>query len=180
MMHAKYRMVDRRESQLWGRASKQAKADQGVLPALTVLVAGVRQAINNQEHTKDERFDAIVDLVHRYDAGDLKPLSIAARQRALLVNQIRQIRPLLKSLIGLDLQVDDASQWPALIGALKDAYARSADGLTKTMAPPKSPVWITLLEDPNANPRNAAEVQILWELRQALRRVNTDNYLISW
>jgi hypothetical protein len=27
-----------------------------------------------------------------------------------------------------------------------------------------------LLEDPNANPRNAAEVQILWELRQALRR----------
>jgi hypothetical protein len=87
------RMVDRRVSQLWGRASKQAKADQGALPALTVLVTGVRQAINNQEHTKDERFDAIVDLVHRYDAGDLKPVSIAARQRALLVNQIRQIRP---------------------------------------------------------------------------------------
>lgn len=87
------RMVDRRVSDLWGRASKQAKADQGVLPALTVLVTGVRQAINNQEHTKDERFDAIVDLVHRYDAGDLKPVSIAARQRALLVNQIRQIRP---------------------------------------------------------------------------------------
>ena len=164
------RMVDRRVSQLWGRASKQAKADQGALPALTVLVAGVRQAINNREHTKDERFDAIVDLVQRYDAGDLKPLSIAARQRALLVNQIRQIRPLLKSLVGLDLQADDASQWPTLIGAWKDAYARGADGLTKTMAPPKSQVWTMLLEDPNANPRNAAEVQILWELRQALRR----------
>lgn len=79
-----------------------------------MLVAGVRQAINNQEHTKDERFDAVVDLVHRYDAGDLKPLSIAARQRALLVNQIRQIRSLLKSLVGLDLQADDASQWGCL------------------------------------------------------------------
>src|SRR5450631_423740 len=34
------RMVDRRVSQLWGRASKKAKTDQGALPALTVLVAG--------------------------------------------------------------------------------------------------------------------------------------------
>jgi hypothetical protein len=45
------------------------------LPALTVLVAGIRQAINNQEQSKDVRFDAIVDLMRRYDAGDLKPLS---------------------------------------------------------------------------------------------------------
>lgn len=35
------RMVDRRVSQLWGRAIKQAKADQGALPALTVLLAGL-------------------------------------------------------------------------------------------------------------------------------------------
>jgi hypothetical protein len=69
------RMVDRRVSQLWGRASKKAKTDQGALPALTVLVAGIRQAINNQEQSKDVRFDAIVDLMRRYDAGDLKPLS---------------------------------------------------------------------------------------------------------
>ena len=164
------RMVDRRVSQLWGRASKKAKMDQGALPALTVLVAGIRQAINNQEQSKDVRLDAIVDLMHRYDAGELKPLSIAARQRALLVKQIQQIRPLLKSLVGLDLKADEASQWPALIVAWKDAYARGVDGLTKTMAPPKSQAWTTLLEEPNTNPRNAAEVQLLWELRQALRR----------
>lgn len=87
-------------SQLWGRASKKAKADQGALPALPVLLAGIRQAIG--EKTKDARFETIVDLVRRYDAGDLKPVSIAARQRALLVKQIHQIRPLLKSLVGLD------------------------------------------------------------------------------
>jgi hypothetical protein len=57
-----------------------------------------------------------------------------------------------------------------LIAGWKDAYARGADGLTEAMAPPESPAWATLLEDPNASPRNAAEVQLLWELRQALRR----------
>ena len=164
------RMVDRRVSQLWGRASKKAKADQGALPALTVLLAGVRQAIREEEKSKDARFDAIVDLVRRYDAGDLKPVSIAARQRALLVKQIQQIRPLLKSLVGLYLKADDASQWPALIAGWKDAYAWGVDSLTKAMTPPESPAWKTLLEDPNASPRNAAEVQLRWELRQALRR----------
>ena len=77
------RMVDRRVSQVWGRASKKAKADQGALPALTVLLAGVREAINNQKQSKSVRFDAIVELVRRYDEGELKPLSVAARQRAL-------------------------------------------------------------------------------------------------
>jgi TnpA family transposase len=164
------RMVDRRVSQLWGRASKKAKADQGALPALTVLLAGVRQAIGEKDKSKDARFDAIVDLVRRYDEGDLKPASIAARQRALLVKQIQQIRPLLKSLVGLDLKADDASEWPALIAGWKEAYARGIDGLTKAMTPPESPIWTTLREDPNTSPRNAAEVQLLWELRQALRR----------
>ncbi len=165
------KMVDRRVSQLWGRASKQAKADQGALPALTVLLAGLRQTIKAQGQTKEQRFDTIVDLVDRYDAGDLKPQSIAARQRAILVAEIRQIRPLLKSLIGLDLHADEPSHWPALIAAWKDAYERGTDQLTVPMAPPKSPAWATLaLDEPNANKRNAAEVQLLWELRQALRR----------
>jgi Domain of unknown function (DUF4158) len=132
------RMVDRRVSQLWGRASKKAKADQGALPALTVLLAGVRQAIGEGDKSKDARFDAIVDLVRHYDAGDLKPQSIAARQRALLVKQVKQIRSLLKSLVGLDLKADDASQWPALIAGWKAAYARGVDGLTKAMTPPES------------------------------------------
>ncbi len=165
------KMVDRRVSQLWGRASKQAKADQGALPALTILLAGLRQSINAEYQTKEQRFDAIAELVNRYDAGDLKPQSIAARQRAILVAEIRQIRPLLKTLIGLDLHADEPSHWPALIAAWKEAYERGTDQLTVPMAPPKSPAWTTLaLDEPNANKRSAAEVQLLWELRQALRR----------
>ena len=77
------RMVDRRVSTLWGQASKQAKADQGALPALTVLLAELRQAIAGTAKTKAQRFDVIVKLVDRYAAGDLQPQSIAARQRAL-------------------------------------------------------------------------------------------------
>src|SRR5258708_7049870 len=86
------RMVDRRVSQLWGRASKQAKTDQGALPALAVLLAGLRQTIKREDQTKEQRFDAIVNLVNRYDAGDMKPQTIAARQRAVLVEEIRKIR----------------------------------------------------------------------------------------
>jgi hypothetical protein len=111
------RMADRQVSRLWGRASTQAKSDTGALPALTVLLAGLRQTINDTKQPKDKRFDAIVELVRRYDAGELKPQSVAARQRALLVNENRQIRPILKSVVGLDLRVDGASPWPTLITA---------------------------------------------------------------
>ena len=164
------RMVDRRVSKLWGHASERAKADQGALPALNVLLAEMRLAIKEERQSKAKRFDAIVELVRRYDAGELKPQSIAARQRAILVAEIKQIRPLLKSLVGLDLHGEESSHWPALIAAWKDAYQQGADGLTTAMAPPKSPTWEQLLEDTNANERNTAEVQLLWELRQALRR----------
>ncbi len=165
------RMVDRRVSQLWGRASKQAKADQGALPALTVLLAGMRETIASEGQTKEKRFDAIVKFIERYDAGELKPQSIAARQRAILVEEIRQIRPLLKSLVGLDLLADEASHWPALIAAWKDAYERGIDGLTTPMAPPKTQAWKSVaIDEPEANQRHAAEAQLLWELRQALRR----------
>ncbi|MGH8335962.1 MAG: DUF4158 domain-containing protein, partial [Gammaproteobacteria bacterium] len=164
------RMVDRRVSQLWGRASKQAKADQGALPALTVLLAGLRETIASETQTKEKRYDAIVKLVEQYDAGELKPQSIAARQRAILVEEIRQIRPMLKSLVGLDLQADQPSHWPALISAWKEAYEKGTDPLTPQMAPPKSQAWKSLaLKEPEASQRNAAEAQLLWELRQALR-----------
>ena len=164
------RMVDRRVSQLWGRASQQAKADQGALPTLTVLLAGLRESIASERQTKAQRFDAIVKLIERYDAGELKPQSIAARQRTILVEEIQQIRPLLKSLVGLDLHADEASHWPALISAWKDAYERGSAGLTTPMAPPKSQAWKSLaLDEPAANQRHAAEAQLLWELRQALR-----------
>jgi TnpA family transposase len=164
------RMVDRRVSRIWGQASNRAKEDQGALPALQVLLAQVRQAINKKSHTKAKRFDAITELVRRYDAGEMKPPSIAARQRAILVAEIRQIRPLLKSLVGLDLQGDDDSHWPALIGAWKEAFQQGQAGLTSEMAPPKSPSWEQLRKESNANERNTAEVQLLWELRQGLRR----------
>ena len=164
------RMVDRRVSRLWGKASERAKTDQGALPALEVLLAEMRQAIKEEDQSKEKRFDAIVDLVRRYDAGELKPQSIAARQRAILVAEIRQIRPLLKSLVGLDLHGDEPSHWPALIAAWKDAYRQGAEGLTAAMAPPKLPTWDPMREDSTVNERNTAEVQLLWELRQALRR----------
>jgi hypothetical protein len=152
-------------------STTQAKSDQGALPALTVLLAGLRQTIEDKKTPKAKRFDAIVELVRRYDAGELKPQSVAARQRALLVNENRQIRPILRSLVGLDLQADGASTWPTLIEAWKDAFRRGTSELTPQMAPPKSQVWTTLLqEDPNANHRHAAEVQLLWELRQGLRQ----------
>jgi len=163
------RMVDRRVSRLWGQASKRAKADQGALPALQVLPSQVRQTINKKSQTKSKRFDAIAELVRRYDAGEMKPPSIAARQRAILVAEIRQIRPLMKGLVGLDLHGDDPSHWPALITAWKDAFQHGKEGLTTAMAPPKSGVWEQLREESNANPRTTAEVQLLWELRQALR-----------
>ena len=134
-------------------------------------LAELRQAIAGTAKTKAQRFDVIVKLVDRYDAGDLQPQSFAARQRALLVKEIRQIRPLLKSLVGLDLHADDASHWPALIAAWKEAYDKDTDQLTPAMAPPKSKAWKSLAEaKPEANKRNAAEAQLLWELRQALRR----------
>jgi hypothetical protein len=88
------RMVDRRVSRRWGKASERAKTDQGALPALEVLLAEMRQAIKEEDQSKEKRFDAIVNLVRRYDAGELKPQSIAARQRTILVAEIRQIRPL--------------------------------------------------------------------------------------
>ena len=165
------RMADRQISRLWGRASQQATADRGALPALNVLLAELRQTIKEERQSKARRFDAIVDLVRRYDAGDLKPLSVAARQRTILVGQIRQIRPLVKNLVGLDLHAEEPSHWPALIGAWKDAYKQGTVGLTTEMAPPKSQAWTTLAQiEPNTNQRSAAEVQLLWELRQALRR----------
>src|SRR5580658_9560765 len=107
-------------------STTQAKSDQGALPALTVLLAGLRQTIEDKKTPKAKRFDAIVELVRRYDAGELKPQSIAARQRAILVAEIRQIRPILKSLVGLDLHSEEPSHWPALIAAWKDAYQQGA------------------------------------------------------
>ncbi len=38
------------------------------------------------------------------------------------------------------------------------------------MVPPKSGAWDQLREESNASPHSTAEVQLLWELRQALRR----------
>jgi DNA-binding NtrC family response regulator len=56
-------------------------------------LAEMRQAIKEPRQSKAKRFDAIVELVRRYDAGELKPQSIAARQRAILAAE-KQIRPL--------------------------------------------------------------------------------------
>src|SRR5260370_40566725 len=87
------------------------------------------------------------------------------------MEEMRPIRPILKSLVGLDLHAEDRSHCPKLIDAWKGAFQQGTAGLPPEMAPPKSQAWITLAQgDPNTNGRNAAQVQLLWELRQALRR----------
>ncbi len=68
------KVADRQVSRLRGRASKQAIADRSALPALNVLLTGMRKAIKDEKHTKAERFDAIAGLVHRYDTGERQPI----------------------------------------------------------------------------------------------------------
>ena len=107
---------------------------------------------------------ATFDVTHR-------PRKVAGRQRQILIGQIGQIRPLVEMLLDLDMRADRADWWPPLLRAWRQAYLCPWLPLTIETCPPTSRGWSKLLADPDPRrARNAAEAQLLWEIRQALRR----------
>ena len=58
-----------------------------------------------------------------------------------------------------------------LIEAWRLTFGLELSGMSEEMCPPKSRAWTTLAVDlKSLKARQAAEVQMLWEIRQALRR----------
>ena len=165
------RLLDRRVARLWGRASEEARRTREEGSATNLFVDGVRSALATASASPEERIATITSLLADLDAGRLKPKSIAARQRDILVGQIAQIRPLLKAYLALDLRSREADRWPVLIQAWRLTFRLELSGMSEEMCPPKSRAWAVLSVDRNSlRARQAAEAQILWEIRQALRR----------
>ena len=98
------RLIDRRVARLWGRASEEARRTREEGSATNLFVDRVRSALATASASTEERIATITSLLADLDAGRLKPKSIAARQRDILIGQIAQIRPLLKSYLALDLR----------------------------------------------------------------------------
>jgi hypothetical protein len=165
------RLLDRRVARLWGRASEEARQTREEGSATNQFVDGVRAALATASASSDERIATIASLLADLDAGRLKPKSIAARQREILAGQIAQIRPLLKTYLALDLRSREADRWPVLIQAWRLTFRLELSGMSEEMCPPKSRAWAILSVDRNSiGARQAAEAQLLWEIRQALRR----------
>jgi TnpA family transposase len=165
------RLVDRRVARLWGLASEEARRTREAGSATNMFADGVRSALASASGSAEERIATITSLLADLDAGRLKPKSIAARQRDILVSQIAQIRPLLKAYLALDLRSREADRWSVLIKEWRQTFELELSGLSADMCPPKSRAWAALAVDRNSlRARQAAEAQILWEIRQALRR----------
>jgi hypothetical protein len=98
------RLIDRRVARLWGRASEEARRTREEGSATNLFVDGIRSALAAASASTEERIATITSLLADLDGGRLKPKSIAARQRDILIGQIAQIRPLLKSYLALDLR----------------------------------------------------------------------------
>ena len=165
------RLLDRRVARLWGRASEEARRTREEGSATNLFIDVVRSTLATGTASSEERIATITSLLADLDAGRLKPKSIAARQREILVRQIAQIRPLLKAYLALDLRSREADRWPVLIQAWRLTFRLELSGMSEEMCPPKSRAWAVLSGDRNSlGARQAAEAQILWEIRQALRR----------
>jgi TnpA family transposase len=165
------RLLDRRVARLWGRASEEARRTREQGSATNLFVDGIRSALATASGSSEERLSAITSLLADLDAGRLKPKSIAARQRDILVGQIAQIRPLLKAYLALDLRSRETDRWTVLIKEWRQTFALELSGLSEAMCPPKSRAWAALAADRNSlKARQAAEAQTLWEIRQSLRR----------
>ncbi len=165
------RLLDRRVARLWGRASEEARRTREEGSATNLFIDVVRSTLATASASSEERIATITSLLADLDAGRLKPKSIAARQREILVRQIAQIRPLLKAYLALDLRSREADRWPVLIQAWRLTFRLELSGMSEEMCPPKSRAWAVLSVDRNSlGARQAAEAQILWEIRQALRR----------
>jgi hypothetical protein len=164
------RLIDRRVARLWARASEEAKQKRGTGTTAEVFVVGVRDALS-EKNTADQQIFAIKALLSELDTGKLKRPSLASLQRDILIGQTAQIRPLVKTLLALDLCSAQADHWPLLIEAWREFYRLELSGLTDRMCPPKSRAWAAFAKDCDSlRTRQAAEAQILWEIRQALRR----------
>jgi TnpA family transposase len=165
------RLLDRRVARLWGRASEEARRTRKEGSASNLFVDAVRSALATASESFDERIATITSLLADLDAGRLKPKTIAARQRDILVGQIAQIRPLLKAYLALDLRSREADRWADLIEAWRLTFRLELSGMSEEMCPPKSRAWAALSVDlKSLKARQAAEAQMLWEIRQALRR----------
>ena len=164
------RLIDRCVARLWGRASEEARRTREEGSATNRFVDSVRSALATASASTEERLATITSLLADLDAGRLRPKSIAARQRDILIGQIAQIRPLLKSYLALDLRSRE-DRWPVLIKAWRQTFDLELSGMSEEMCPPTSRAWAALAADRNSlRVRQAAEVQMLWEMRQALRR----------
>ena len=164
-------MADRRVMQLWRRAAEKARLE-GKTSSADVFVESVRSIVAGETDPNRavDQLNKIKALLGQYDEGRLKAPCVAARQREVLVAQARQIRPLLKMLLALDLRREELKDFPVDLDAWRAAYEEETPWLTEDLARPQSRAWSGLLEDPN--PKRAfcaAEALFLWELRQALR-----------
>jgi Domain of unknown function (DUF4158) len=109
------RLIDRRVSQLWRRASEEARRRRGESSAADAFVIGVGQILAGVDIPMAQRMGAIESLLGQLDSGALRAPCLAARQREVLVTQSAQVRPLVKMLLALDLRSDPPSPWPSLL-----------------------------------------------------------------
>jgi hypothetical protein len=164
-------LIDRRVSQLWRRASDEARRRRGESTAAEAFVAEVRQVLAGVDVPPAGRLGAVETLLGRLDSGQLRAPCLAARQREVLVGQSTQIRPLIKMLLALDLRSDESERWPALLDTWRVAHDKELDYVTERMCTLPSRAWALLCDHPDGVLAfHAAEAQLLWELRQALRR----------
>src|ERR1017187_253322 len=147
----------RRLSELAGNAATAVERD-----ALEVIERDIPMS---------QRMGAIESLLGQLDSGALRAPCLAARQREVLVTQSAQGRPLVKMLLALDLRSEPPSPWPSLLDTWSLAYHREFDYVAERMCPVKSRAWAQLCHDADGvRTFHAAEAQLLWELRQGLRR----------
>jgi len=161
------RLIDRRVSQLWRRASEEARRRRSESSSAEAFVTEVRQVLAGADVPVAERLGAIEVLLRRLDTGTLRAPCLAVRQREVLVGHCAQIRPLVKMLLSLDLRSDESERWRVLLDAWRLAYHRDLDYVTEQMCPPRSRAWALLREHPvSVLAHHAAEAQLLWEIRQ--------------
>jgi hypothetical protein len=131
----------------------------------------VRHVLAGVDAPAAERLGAVEALLDRLDKGQPKAPCLAARQREILAGQSAQIRPLIGMLLALDLRSDEPARWHALLDTWRVAYYREFDYVSEQLCTLQSRAWAQLCQHPDGVLAfHAAEAQLLWEVRQALRR----------
>ncbi len=100
---------------------------------------------------------------------DLFP-SRAAAVRWKLNDKARQVRPLLKALLGLPFEGEEGSSLIPALSQLRDVYERQRHSLPRDVDVSFAPRWAALIEDPDRKRAlRAFEAATLFALRKALR-----------